>query len=143
MAQFNFSGGCVTCLSQETFGEKRCIACKYFECNWQLPDLSISEHELKALEKEFARRRIKDLPPVDTEETEACLQEIKKQDRERRRKGAQEIKRKIELRELAAEQERERIRILKIENKQIMEYEKRKSIVDRVFEFFHRLVSDR
>lgn len=38
-----FHGGCVNCNSQEMYGKKRCVGCKYFECNWDLPNLSTFE----------------------------------------------------------------------------------------------------
>ena len=36
-----FHGGCLDCKSQQTHGIRRCIGCRYFDANWDLPDLSM------------------------------------------------------------------------------------------------------
>jgi len=83
MAQIIFHGGCVSCLSQETMGKQRCLGCACFECNWDLPDLSLSECELEMLAKESARREIKGLQDFSDEEREAYLREIKEENNRR------------------------------------------------------------
>ena len=38
-----FHGGCLGCTSQQLNGFERCMGCKYFRSNWDLPDLFIYE----------------------------------------------------------------------------------------------------
>jgi hypothetical protein len=48
-----FHGGCLSCKSQQLKGIDRCVGCQYFDANWNLPDLSItdaSEADLKRIE---------------------------------------------------------------------------------------------
>tara|TARA_R110000824_G_scaffold105368_3_gene249283 strand:- start:337 stop:759 length:423 start_codon:yes stop_codon:yes gene_type:complete len=41
--KIRFHGGCHRCVSQKTYGIKRCKGCKYFLADWSLPDLSIED----------------------------------------------------------------------------------------------------
>lgn len=52
--QVIFHGGCLGCDSQHLYGKKRCVGCQYFECNWDLPNLSTEHLRINA---EMARIR--------------------------------------------------------------------------------------
>lgn len=41
MKQVVFHGGCLGCISQSLHSRVRCVTCRYFESNWNLPDKSI------------------------------------------------------------------------------------------------------
>jgi ferric-dicitrate binding protein FerR (iron transport regulator) len=82
MAKYIFHSGCVGCQSQEIYGEERCADCQYLDWNRRLPDLSVSECEAQAMEKERARRRIKGLEFSDRDREE-FLQKVKQQIRDR------------------------------------------------------------
>jgi len=49
-----FHGGCHGCNSQEINGITRCESCRYFACDWALPDLN-NEHSRLEREMEAIR----------------------------------------------------------------------------------------
>lgn len=53
-----FHGGCLGCSMQTQHGIEFCTGCKYFECDWSLPDLN-DEHARQDLEKEMIREQVK------------------------------------------------------------------------------------
>jgi|688.fasta_scaffold10227_6 hypothetical protein len=117
MTKYIFHGGCVSCQSQEIYGEERCAGCQCLEANWQLPDLRISEYEAREIETERVRRRIKGLS-FDTKEMEVYLQEVK---------------------EKTGEMRRHQMRAMVLSR----QHEDNSSIVDKVFKFFYDLLSGR
>jgi hypothetical protein len=69
-----FHGSCFGCLSLKyDYDGSRCLGCCYYECDWSLSDLSVSEEQYKEVMEEKARCRIlsKELDP------EKYLHEIK------------------------------------------------------------------
>ena len=40
IGQVNFHGGCIGCTNQEIYGYEFCMDCRYFDPDWDLPDLS-------------------------------------------------------------------------------------------------------
>jgi len=45
--QVIFHGGCLGCVAQENAGLGYCVGCKYFECEWHLPDKSMKPDDGK------------------------------------------------------------------------------------------------
>lgn len=46
-----FHGGCIKCVAQDFEGVKRCLGCKYFDPDWDKPDLSYTmENRLERIE---------------------------------------------------------------------------------------------
>lgn len=50
-----FHGGCHHCTVQKTFGLKRCPKCRYFEANWDLPDLNSERYVDTTLKTKFKK----------------------------------------------------------------------------------------
>lgn len=138
MAQYIFHYCCRTCFSQEVFDKYRCAKCRYFDNDRQLRSLYLSEKEMELMEAESARREIKGLS-FNKEEKEAYLWLLREQAEERVRKRDEEMKKREEL----AAYERRKERWFEVKNGQLVEYEVRDSLGEKIFRLLRGLVSGR
>jgi len=136
MAKYIFHYACRTCFSQETFDKYRCAKCRYFDNDRQLQSLHLSGKEMELLEAESARREIKGLS-FNKEEKEAYIWLLRKQAEEQARKEDEEMKK----REERAACERREERWFEVRNGQLVEYETRDSLGEKIFRLLRGLVS--
>jgi hypothetical protein len=53
----DFHGGCIGCTEQEDKGLAHCVGCRYFECDWSLPDLRKDNTSEKCLRRAMKKWR--------------------------------------------------------------------------------------
>jgi hypothetical protein len=139
MAKYIFHYACRTCFSQETFDKYRCAKCRYFDNDRQLQSLHLSGKEMELLEAESARREIKGLS-FNKEEKEAYIwllrEQAEEQVKERKRREDEEMR-------VSEELARRKERWLEVRNGQLVEYETRDSLAEKIFQLLRGLVSGR
>jgi len=155
MAKYIFHHACRTCFSQETFDKYRCAKCWYFDNDRQLQSLHLSRKEMELLEAESARREIKGLS-FNKEEKEAYMWLLREQAKEQARE--EEKRKEVEIRlskEFAEEKRREAEirpskefarregRWLEVRNGQLVEYETKDSLGEKILRLLRGIVLGR